>query len=414
VVVLIVLIVVVAAALGTVVFGRSRGVLAAGGPIVATGEATGTPFETVIARLRKQAAALLAGDEAGWLAPVDPALQPRYKTMYASLRGLDISQFSYNPHLVSDPSDPVMRIDPDVSYCFSMGLCPPYGTGGNEAPRLRQTITVKSVGGNYLITGVAPPQQKNRLNPPPWDNTALTLRQGARVTVAAVPGQAAHVAEVLAIAQRAATVEDRFAKYVENPQKRYRIYLADAKAWRTWYGGGIDDKWVVGYAMPLNADGTDVVLNMPALAADHELMATTIKHEMGHVITLSGANPGHEEDMWLSEGIAEYIGWAPQPATASWRRSGVHAAVHSGHRPATIALPPPGPDAGPTSRDAYYGLAHFAVDCLARKYGERALFDFVRYRLQNGFENDDSSRRAFGKQFGTVDKACVAWIRKTA
>lgn len=371
-----------------------------------------SPFEQAISLLHKQGAALLAGDVTGWLAAVDTPLQARYHAMFTTLRALDVSQFLYTPHLLSQPADPVMKIEADVTYCFSMGLCPAYAAG-TDAPRLRQTLTVKTVGGKLVIAAVDGSHEMNSLQPTPWENTALTIRQGDRVTVAATAGEAAKLDDVLAVAESAAKLNDRIAGYVENPQKRYRIYLADAKAWRTWYQGDLG-KYVIGYSINLNADGADVVLNMPALGKDRRLLVTTVKHEMGHVVTNSGINATGRADTWLIEGIAEYIGWSPAAASTSWRRPAVHAAVHGSRRPASIVMPPLAGDASPSKIDAFYGLGHFAMDCMARTYGQRALFDFVRYRLQNGFEYDDASRRAFKKPFATVDKACVAWIRATA
>ena len=394
--------------------GTPTPVTSASGPVVA--DVPLNPFEATADLLRRQGTALLSGDEAGWLAAVDPgqpALRNRYRTMFATLRALDVTQFAYAPQLLSSPADPVMKIESRVAYCFSRGVCSKYGGDGTDTPEVRLTMTVKTVGGRLAITGLGTPKRVSRLEPTPWENTPLTVRQGARVTVAATAGEAAHLDAVLAIAEASAKVNDRVAGYVENPQRRYRIYLADAKAWRSWYRGETD-KWTVGYTISLNAAGEDVVLNMPALAGDRKMLVTTVKHEMGHVVTKSGVNGRGRDNMWLTEGIAEYIAWSPAPATASWRRPSVHETVHSRHRPASIALPAPDEDASLSKIDAFYGLGHFAMSCLAAKYGERALFDFVRYRLQNGFEYDDAARRAFHQPFATVDRACVSWIRNTA
>jgi hypothetical protein len=66
------------------------------------------------------------------------------------------------------------------------------------------------------------------------------------------------------------------------------------------------------------------------------------------------------------------------------------------------------------SVETFYALAHFAVDCLADRYGERKLFDFVRLTLREDRTHDEAARTAFGKPFATVDKACVRWIRDEA
>jgi hypothetical protein len=79
-----------------------------------------------------------------------------------------------------------------------------------------------------------------------------------------------------------------------------------------------------------------------------------------------------------------------------------------------MAARPPGAKAGNEEVDAFYGLGHFAADCMAEKFGERKLFDFVRLALRQDNTYDQASREAYGKPFKTVDKACVAWIRKQA
>ena len=64
--------------------------------------------------------------------------------------------------------------------------------------------------------------------------------------------------------------------------------------------------------------------------------------------------------------------------------------------------------------DTFYGLGHFAVDCMAQKYGERKLFEFVKLTLREDNTYDMASREAYGVPFKTVDKGCLTWIKKTA
>jgi hypothetical protein len=262
-----------------------------------------------------------------------------------------------------------------------------------------------------VITALGRTAEPNSMQPTPWEHSRLFFARGERVTVAATAGQRKNLRRVLELAEQAATITDRYAALVRNHQPRYRIYLADDKAWKSWYGG-VKEKWVVGLAVPLNDAGTDTVLRMSQLG-DTRLLATAIQHEMGHVVTLSGAtarNPG--QDQWLSEGIAEYIGWAPKPASASWRRAGVRAAFRGSRRPATIVAKAPGAKADDLAVAAFYGQGHYAVDCMASRYGERKLFAFVRLALRQDVTYDQASRKAFGKPFRAVDKACIAWIAK--
>jgi hypothetical protein len=136
------------------------------------------------------------------------------------------------------------------------------------------------------------------------------------------------------------------------------------------------------------------------------------------VVTLGGAHNSNRTDdaknLWLIEGIAEYIGWSPRPATASWRRQSVRAAMDGSHPAKSIAVKPLANNAGAQAGDVFYGLGHFAVDCMATKYGQHALFDFVKLTLREGFGYEQASQEAYGQPFDKVDKGCVRWIRSKA
>ena len=373
-----------------------------------------TPLEAANQALDRQAAALLRGDEKAWLAGVDPAqakLRTRYRSMFRSLRSLGVTRFDYRTSVpAGDRTAATVSVDAQIEYCFADMPCPEAG-----APTVTQALKVKPVSGRYVISSLVTKKSDEKQQPAPWQDGDLVFRKGKRVTLIAPPAQRRHLGEVLPLAEAAATVNDRFAALVGNPQRRYRIYLAGPKQWKTWYGG-ITDKWIIAYAAPLGAAGMDVVLNMAELRGDRRLLTTTVQHELGHVVTIGGVHHRSAGNgaMWLKEGIAEYIGWYPQPATASWRRPAVRGIVNGGKRPKSIAVNALKAEARLVEGDAFYGLGHFAADCLARKYGQRALFTFVRLYLREDRDLDPASREAFGKPFATVDKACVADIRDRA
>ena len=411
----------IAVSTGIVAFtpGRSAAPGAVSAVKVAEAEAKkpSTPFEQAEAVLGLQAAALLKGDEKGWLAAVDPAnskLVARYRLMFRNLRGLGVSHFDYHAYQRPAGKGGVVTMGVSAAFCLSTTTCPEWSDASDKGPpRAEQAVTLKPRGGTYVIAALATAEEPNYLQPMPWEAGDLVFAQGRRVTVAASRKQAKHLKRVLAVAERAATVNDRYAAYIANPQQRYRVYLADDKAWKSWYGG-IDDKWTVAYAVPLNTAGTEVVLRMSELD-DKQLLSTTVQHELGHVVTVGGVSTrDFGEDQWLSEGIAEYIGWAPKHAKDSWRRQGVHNAFRKARKPRTIAASALGDNPSDKAGDAFYGLAHFAVDCMAQTYGERKLFEFVRLTLRQDYTYDMASRDAYGLPFATVDKGCLTWIRKTA
>jgi len=373
-----------------------------------------TPYDQAVAVLAEQSAALLSGDEKTWLAAVDQPLKARYRSMFRSLRALDVTRFDYDPGysrpVTGDPAAVTFRSE--IAYCLSTDMCPgKTGSEWTQPPRLKQKLTMKPVGGRYVITAAAQSEPDDPRRPLPWENSELVALRGTRVTLVAAPAQRALLAKVLPVAEAAAIANDRFAALVGTPQSRYRIYLAGEKQWRTWYGGE-NDQWTIGLAIPLNMYGIDVMMRMKELAKNPVMLRVALRHELGHVVTLSGAvRADAADDTWLSEGIAEYIGWAPSSAARSLRRYSVRWALGGAARQKSMVPPRPGPAASSRAGDAFYGLSHLAVDCMAKKYGDKKLLTFVRLVLAQDNEYDQAAKGAYGVPFATVDRACVKWIR---
>ena len=365
-----------------------------------------TGLERSAAVLTAQAEALLAGDEAGWLTGLDPdqpELRKRYRAIYRNLHALDVTRLEYDTRPRAGGTGRVVRVSAHLAYCLSVEPC------AAVLPRVAVDLDFTPVDGDYVITRMAQPPGAGLRQPAPWQDGPLSVLRGRRVTVAGPPGQARHLRQVLAVAEKAAAVADRFAGYLGNPQRRYRIYLADEKAWRTWYGGS-DRRWWVGYAVPLDSAGSDVVLRAGKLIGDPRQLAVTVQHELGHVATLAGAATTDTGNGWLTEGIAEYIGAYPRPAKATPSRYGMRRAFRGG-APRTIVARPLSGTSSARAVDTFYGLGHFAADCMAQRYGERKLLTFVGLVLRHGVPYDQASRRAYGQPFAGVDRACLTWIR---
>jgi hypothetical protein len=341
------------------------------------------PRDTVEQVLKRQAVAFNRGDLAGWLAPVAAPVRPRYQGLFRTLRALHAT-VDYRMH--DDQAE--------LAYCFSRPKCP------KDAPRIAQHVTFKRSGPSFVIAGLAAPERPTDLQPTPWEQGDLVFAQGKRVTVGAPRALQGRLKEITAIADEAATVDDRFAAYADNRQTRYRLFLATDKLWRTWYGGKATD-WAVGYMQPLGPAGADVVIN-PARLKTRGALREVIQHELGHVATIGGVDTKHE-DMWLVEGVAEYIGMQPLRARNTYSRSALR-------RTARMAAPPLRDGAGEKEVAAFYAEGHFAVDCLVTSFGEARAMEFVRLRLRLGNSLDVSSRSVFGRPFTTVDKGCVKWI----
>jgi hypothetical protein len=367
--------------------------------------------------LDDQATALVRGDEKAWLAAVDPErpeLREQYRHLFANLRGLGVTAWSYHVRIppVTAYGRSELETPVTVAYCLHTTPCPAYApdgaTSAQAASIMEQSLSMTRRNGAYVITAVRPSEGPTL----PWQQDQLVFAQGKRVTVAAPRSQAQRLRDVVTAADGAAAVTDRYARYVGNPQRRYRVYLAGDAEWNTWFGGA-PRRNAVGYAVPVGLAGTEVVLKIEALRAEQVLK--TVRHELGHVVTLSGSDQRYsaiyDVHEWLVEGVAEYIAFAPKDATANPR----HQLVRSARRlPGTLAVAPLTEKAGAKDVNVFYGLGHHAVSCLVDRFGERPFFDFFRRVLRDGARYRDASRAAFGRPWDDVDRACVSSIRRSA
>jgi hypothetical protein len=362
--------------------------------VIAAGALTAAPpapLERVERMLAAQATALEGGDLAGWLAPVDRRIHPQYQNLFRTLRALRVTTVEYR---VTAGRPPALTVE--MAYCFER--C------NGKRPRIAQALTVRQAGDTYMISGLAKPDRPTSYQPTPWEGGDLVFAQGRRVTVAAPRELAGRLAEVVAVADRAAVIVDRYAALAGNRQSRYRIFLATDRQWRTWFGGK-DTDWAAGYMQPLGDAGADVVLN-PGRIRSRAGLREVIQHELGHVATIAGVS-STAQDMWLVEGVAEYIGAQPRRARATYN----HTVLRRPSRLATGALPA---GAGADEVAAFYAHGHFATECLVTSFGEARAMEFVRLRLRLGHSLDDAAYSVFGRPFAAVDKKCVGWLRDQA
>jgi len=350
------------------------------GQVIPAGAAVPSPrptFDTLQQLLTKQAAALNRGDLTGWLAPVAPPLRQRYQNLFRTLRALHAT---VDYHAGKDGKV-------DLIYCFVL-KCP------ENSPRIGQGVKARA--GKITALTSTPTAE-----PTPWQQGDLVFAQGKRVTVGAPKALKAKLADVIKIADAAAAIDDRYAAYADNRQPRYRVFLATDQTWRTWYGGKATE-WAVGYMQPLGPAGADVVIN-PSRLPTRAALREVIQHELAHVATIGGVSTTRHEDMWLIEGVAEYIGMQPLRADRTYSRNALR-------RPTRMDPPPLREGAGEKEVAAFYAQGHFAVDCLVTKFGEARAMEFVRLRQRLGNSLDVAARSVFGRPFTEVNAMCVDWI----
>jgi hypothetical protein len=363
--------------------------------------------------LDEHAAALLRGDEQGWLAAVDPNqpdLREYYQRLYNGLRAMDVTGWDYyvsSQRPYEQYGTTQLMLSFEVAYCLAAADCP------HEDPRsdsstlmvagISQDISLDKVDGVYRIVAVGQGQLRK---PAPWQNTKLTFARGERVVVAAPDSQTVRLAEAVAAADQAAAAADRFTGHTGHKPVRYRVYLAGDDEWKAW---GERPSWSGGYATPTGMQGTDVVVHMSNYPTQ-ESLANVLTHEMGHVVTLSDSNRIGDSFFdvhgWLYEGVAEYIaeGRALQPGRLAQLRQ-------AGNVPTHLPLTPLEDTATDEQVAALYGYGHLAVICMADRYGEDKMMRFVTRVARENSTYDDAARDAFGRPFADVSNTCTAYIR---
>jgi hypothetical protein len=358
--------------------------------------------------LTAQSAALVAGNESGFLAGVNPSakiVRAAYKRMYANLRALHVVTWSQSTTGGDEPISGVAHFDVDVSYCLVVTTC--------DGMNAQLSITADIHHGRVMIESYLPPVPSQRLDEPiPWETATLTAVTGPRVVVASSAAEKSKLADVLPIAERAAVAADKYARWGKPPV--YLIYLAGSSDAKSWFGGGLAHS--TGEAVGLSATDIEVMVVLPAATepryAGPGKLGTVIQHEMGHVVTLYGddLNTGHDS---FIEGIAEYVAYNGHPSWAAYRLDNTRQYIDSGKWSGNCYLTTEITSDDVLTGSAAYGIGYLTFKRLAAKYGTTKMLDFWGGVERDGLTADQSARKAFGVSWKIVNADCASYIRRT-
>jgi hypothetical protein len=368
--------------------------------------------------LIRQATALLAGDQPGWLAPVAATGGPvrQYKDLYQRLRTLGITSLQ-----------PVIKGDTKAGTTVSYGVC----TQTVECPRAdgplssfgpwTETfeITVawdRTDTGTIEFTGMTvtppPPVTKDAFPARPrvqpyLEGANLRMKSGRRTTVFAPPALAGELSQTVAAGDAAAVTDDRYA-YWTRPT-RYIVYLAGPTEWKNWFNGspGIH---TLAYATNDSQSSDIVVVNDALMHSTGEDLELLLRHEFGHVVTLLGGES--EDDDVLTEGLADYIAYDGQPLSNYERLDelGEYLGSHQwGGDPRALDKSIFSDD--PVTANAAYAMGFLTWRCVAAKYGPAKTRTFMADAVHEQFTIDFSTREAFGTTWAQISRACAPYIR---
>jgi hypothetical protein len=322
-----------------------------------------------------QAEALLAGDEEGFVAPVDPGntrLMAEHKRRFSVLHAMGPGVWSQavSGSLRGRDSrtwDAIVKI----SYCF----------GGVTCRAVPMTVVTqwRFKDDRLLLVRL---DQSTSNGPRPWETDDLSVAKGKRVVVAAPKSIAWRLKEAAADADRAAAVADTFAKW-EDPPDRYVIFLAGPSDWSQWYGHEQPD-WAAAWAVPVSATMREIVVQ--SRVVDTSELEQLLTHELIHAATLAGKGDGiGRSTWWLIEGIAEYGSLREQPVREHLARAPIRAFMRD-RWDGDPAVEPPARSASLEDASARYAIWFGIGDrhSLKRVFWCRYLFSYYAFVCQSG------------------------------
>ncbi|GAB3797433.1 hypothetical protein GCM10027605_07340 [Micromonospora zhanjiangensis] len=358
--------------------------------------------ERIRERLDRQAEALLRGDEAGFLAVSDPARPgaAQLRREFRSLRALRV--VLWRPELRTGPTrvpdrPGEWRQPVTFQHCYAAPGCPPGG--------VTMVTRWAENGAQPRLVGIEPSVSADE-GPRPWEVDDLVVAAGRRVVVATTADLRGRLSGLLAEADRAAAVADRYA-VTGAPPDRYRIFLAGPPQWKRWYGGDLPE-WTAGYAASVGGGGHEVVLNAKGLtdgAADELL-----RHEMTHAASLVGRDNVDKANWWLVEGIAEHAAAAGRPPRRYPGLPDVRRLLGSGWD-GRLADLEPARDAAGWRVSGSYGIGYLAFRHLVDRYGESTARAFFTAVVRDGRSAEEAARKVFGEDWSALHDDCVAYLR---
>jgi hypothetical protein len=378
------------------------------GPAEPTQAPTREPiqFSRVRAQLQMaldaQATALLRGDETGFLAPAEPgntALLADLRRRFGVLHAMNIAGWTETLGGEPEQVDGGWRAVVRIGYCFVVRGC---------APVTVPVATRWAEGNGPLSLVEFGSSGASDLGPRPWEISELRVAVGSRAVVAAPPRYAGRVAALLAAAEEAASVTDRYAHWAD-PPGRYIVYLAGPEEWGRWYGVR-QAQWVAGYAMPITERHTEIVLNGQRVTADE--VVDTLRHEFAHVVTLADVHRDYSGQWWLVEGMAEYVRMVGRPLGEYQLLTPSRRYVRAGNPTDLSGLTEPAVSASTEEASGRYGVAFLSVRRLAERFGEERMLRFFDQVVRRGVAPADAATGDFGSDWAEITGDCAEYVRQ--
>lgn len=372
----------------------------------------------VDAILKRRAAAVLAKNEAQFLADVDPKnakLVAAQKVLFENLVQFGFVKLSY---LQDRPQFEQKLIDRYGPTTYLVSVVMSYQIGGIDDGLVKAPLGYMFVqrGGRYLLINDTYMDSALPIgaHKEAWDVGPVLVRRGARALVVVERGKAGLAESILADAESAVRAVNK-------------LWSAN------WRGGGLvialDDKVVrtADYTKPKDAEdflavATHVYRTLPGEVQSEgedggayvivnpryrdELDARVLAHEFTHVAT---APYGPDAPRWLVEGTAEYVEQLPMDGERDLDLDRYRRMIRSKYLNKVKALP-----ADPVfyaSMDSSYPIGWYAVDYVVDKYGATKLARLYKELARQGFSQNQRDL-IMTAQLGRTEAQLFADLKK--
>ncbi|WP_155373984.1 hypothetical protein [Catellatospora vulcania] len=354
------------------------------------------------AALTEQHRALLAGDEAAYLSVIDPEAKPVLDGMrrqFRSLRAMRVAGWSDAP---SNPV-PVGAEDGDLwstelhgTPCFVTPTCATAGAQAQTRWRIR-------AGRAWLVEWLP---VATRPSPHPWQVSELVADAGERTVVATTPQFAGELPTLLAEAEKAALVADRFARAGAAPS-RYVVYYAGRAEWQRWFTWNPGNT-VSGIAVQVSTERWELMLYDVNITP--EVLGGVLRHELTHASSLVGPFKNPDTQWWLHEGLADYALMDGAPVREYIRLPAIRRLVETGwDGDVESAEPPESTDGWMVS--ARYGMSALAMAHVAERFGEPLLVEFFHRVVHDNLTVEAAAQEVLGVEWAALERECADFIR---
>jgi hypothetical protein len=235
-------------------------------PAVATASSAPAPAPAgdLNLALAAQSKAMVAGDETGWMAAIDPhaaAAVAEYRRIFHNLRQMKVAAWQQTPLSINMPVvDAPRTFGIDVRYCLITAPC--------AMLDVTMTVTAQLRDGQVRIeTFKIPTRNPSFYRPVPWivANLSAAVDADARVVVAASSAEAGHLTAALRSAVSAAKTSGTYAHW--GRPDVYVTYLADHTEAKLWSGSLTNVLASSCTSYPVSSTDIETVLVMPDAAA---------------------------------------------------------------------------------------------------------------------------------------------------